>query len=73
LRGARDTGFARADAQADFARQRRRRAFSRIAARLRQEPDDVSVILPFDEVVAALAGSASTTSAWTASRSSRSL
>jgi hypothetical protein len=54
LRGARDTGFARADAQADFARQRRRRAFSRIAARLRQEPDDVSVILPFEEVVAAL-------------------
>jgi hypothetical protein len=54
LRGARDTGFARADAQADFARQRRRLAFSRIAARLRQEPDDVSVILPFDEVVTAL-------------------
>ncbi len=49
-----DSGFARADAQADFARQRRRRALARIGARLRQEPDDVSVILPFDEVVAAL-------------------
>jgi len=49
-----DSGFPRADAQADFARQRRRRALSRIGARLRQEPDDVSVILPFDEVVVAL-------------------
>jgi hypothetical protein len=54
LTAAVDSGFARADAQADFARQRRRRALSRIGARLRQEPDDVSVILPFDEVVAAL-------------------
>jgi hypothetical protein len=49
-----DSGFARADAQADFASQRRGRALARIGARLRQEPDDVSVILPFDEVVAAL-------------------
>jgi hypothetical protein len=49
-----DTGFPRADAQADFARQRRRRALTRIAGRLRQEPDDVSVILPFEEVVEAL-------------------
>ena len=33
---------------------RRRRALSVLAARLRGEPDDVNVILPFDEVVAAL-------------------
>jgi hypothetical protein len=37
-----------------FDRERRRRAFSRIVARLRSEPDDVSAMLPFDEVVAAL-------------------
>jgi len=49
-----DTGLPRVDAQSDFARQRRRRALARIAERLRQEPDDVSVILPFSEVLAAL-------------------
>jgi hypothetical protein len=37
-----------------FHRERRRRAFSRIVARLRSEPDDVSAMLPFEEVVAAL-------------------
>jgi hypothetical protein len=37
-----------------FDRERRRRALSRIAARLRSEPDDVSAMLPFEEVVAAL-------------------
>jgi hypothetical protein len=37
-----------------FDRERRRRAFSRIIARLRSEPDDVSAMLPFEEVVAAL-------------------
>jgi hypothetical protein len=42
------------DAQSDFARQRRRRALSKIAGRLRFEPDDVSAMLPFEEVVAAL-------------------
>ena len=41
-------------ARSDFSRERRRRALSRIAARLRLEPDDVSVMLPFEEVVAAL-------------------
>jgi hypothetical protein len=41
-------------AGADFARERRRRALSLIAARLRSEPDDVSPMLPFEEVVAAL-------------------
>jgi hypothetical protein len=50
----RDTGQPRQDAQHDFAVARRSRALSRIAARLRFEPDDVSVILPFEEVVAAL-------------------
>lgn len=50
----RDTGLPRADAEGDFARMRRRRVLSRLAARLRREPDDVDVILPFEEVVAAL-------------------
>jgi hypothetical protein len=49
-----DSGFPQADAESDFVRQRRRRALARIAARLRSEPDDVSVMLPFEEVVAAL-------------------
>jgi hypothetical protein len=40
------------DAEGDFARQRRRQALSRIAARLRSEPDDVS--MPFEPVVSAL-------------------
>jgi hypothetical protein len=50
----RDTGFPQTDAQFDFGRARRRRALSRLAARLRGEPGDVNVILPFEEVVAAL-------------------
>lgn len=49
-----DTGFPRADAQNDFSRMRRRAVLSRLAGWLRREPDDVSEILPFDEVVAAL-------------------
>jgi hypothetical protein len=48
------TGLNTADAQDDFLRVRRRRALSRIAHRLRGEPGDVNVILPFEEVVAAL-------------------
>jgi hypothetical protein len=51
---ARDTGLPSADAQFDFGRARRRRMLSRLAARLRREPGDVNVILPFDEVVEAL-------------------
>jgi hypothetical protein len=51
---ARDTGLPSADAQFDFGRARRRRALSRLTARLRREPGDVNIILPFDEVVAAL-------------------
>lgn len=49
-----DTGFSAQDAQTDFSRARRRQTLSRLAVRLRREPDDVNVILPFDEVVAAL-------------------
>jgi hypothetical protein len=49
-----DTGLPRADAASDYGRMRRRRALSVLAARLRGEPDDVNVILPFEEVVAAL-------------------
>ncbi|MGI9063814.1 MAG: chromosome partitioning protein ParB [Pseudonocardiaceae bacterium] len=50
----RDTGFVRNDAENDFQRQRRRQVLSRLATWLRREPDDVNVVLPFDEVVAAL-------------------
>jgi hypothetical protein len=49
-----DTGFPRADAENDFLRVRRRQVLSRLAARLRREPDDVNIMLPFNEVVDAL-------------------
>jgi hypothetical protein len=42
------------DAQHDFLRARRRAAAARLTARLRGEPDDVGVILPYEEVIAAL-------------------
>jgi hypothetical protein len=48
------TGFPDADARNDYDRERRRRALASIAARLRLEPDDVSIMLPFEEVVEAL-------------------
>src|SRR4051812_35581661 len=51
---ARDTGLPRADAQGDFGRARRRHALHNLASRLRREPDDVNLILPFEEVVEAL-------------------
>jgi hypothetical protein len=51
---ARDTGLPIADAQSDFSRARRRRALQQLTGRLRREPSDVNVILPFEEVVAAL-------------------
>jgi len=38
----------------DFQRARRRQTLARLAHWLRREPDDVNLILPFDEVVAAL-------------------
>jgi hypothetical protein len=49
-----DTGFPRADVENDFLRVRRRQVLARLAQRLRRGPDDVSLILPFDEVLAAL-------------------
>jgi len=49
-----DTGLPSTDARTDFTRERRRRALRQIVSRLRSEPDDVSLILPFEEVVAAL-------------------
>jgi hypothetical protein len=42
------------DAQYDFLRARRSATLARLAARLRGEPDDVGVILPYEEVVEAL-------------------
>jgi hypothetical protein len=50
----RSTGMPGLDAQHDFLRARRRAAMSRLAARLRGEPDDVRLVLPYEEVVAAL-------------------
>jgi hypothetical protein len=50
----RDTGFPIADAENDFLRARRRQVLSRLASWLRRAPDDVNIMLPFDEVVAAL-------------------
>ncbi len=44
----------REDAKIAFDRERRRRVLARLASRMRFEPDDVSNMLPFDEVVAAL-------------------
>ena len=49
-----DTGSPRDDAQGDFVRQRRRQVLARLAARLRREPWDVNVVLPYEEVVDAL-------------------
>ncbi len=50
----RSTGFPDQDAQTDFSRARRRHELAQLARRLRREPDDSNVILPFDEVVHAL-------------------
>lgn len=50
----RSTGMPRLDAQNDFLRARRHAAASRLAARLRGEPNDVRMVLPYEEVVAAL-------------------
>src|ERR1700691_1518902 len=49
-----DTGLPRADVEDDFQLARRRQTLARLAHWLRLEPDDVNLILPFDEVVAAL-------------------
>jgi len=48
------TGLPGLDAQHDFQRARRRATISRLIGRLRGEPDDVGVVLPYEEVIAAL-------------------
>ena len=50
----RSTGMPGLDAQTDFLRARRRAALGAMVARLRGEPDDVRLVLPYEEVVAAL-------------------
>lgn len=50
----RSTGLPGLDAQHDFLRARRRATMSRLAARLRLEPDDVGLVLPYQEVPDAL-------------------
>ncbi|HEY1510266.1 MAG TPA: hypothetical protein VGF93_14755 [Solirubrobacteraceae bacterium] len=50
----RSTGLSGVDAQHDFLRARRRATISRLIARLRGEPDDVGLILPYSEVLDAL-------------------
>jgi hypothetical protein len=48
------TGFPGSDAQSDFSRARRARLLADIGRRLRREPDDVALMLPFEEVMEAL-------------------
>jgi hypothetical protein len=47
------TGFPDSDVAAAFARERRRQALTKLASRVRRR-DDVTVMLPFEDVVAAL-------------------
>jgi hypothetical protein len=49
-----DTGFPSSDARDDFSRARRQHALRSLAARLRRDPGDVDLVLPFEEVVEAL-------------------
>ena len=49
-----DTGFPAQDARTDFSRARHRQVLSRLVTRLRREPNDVNLILPFEEVIGAL-------------------
>jgi hypothetical protein len=49
-----NTGLHQLDAETDFQRVRRRQVLAALAGRLRREPDDINLILPFDEVVRAL-------------------
>ena len=48
------TGMPNVDAQHDFLRARRRATVASLIARLRREPDDVGVVLPYEEVIRAL-------------------
>jgi hypothetical protein len=50
----RSTGMPNVDAQHDFLRARRRATAAKLIARLRREPDDIEVILPYEEVISAL-------------------
>ena len=50
----RSTGLSGVDAQHDFMRARRRATIAKLVARLRGEPDDVGVVLPYEEVIEAL-------------------
>ena len=50
----RSTGLPGVDAQHDFLRARRRATISKLIARLRGEPNDVGVVLPYEEVIDAL-------------------
>ncbi len=50
----RSTGLPGLDAQHDFLRARRRATAARLAAWLRLEPNDVRVVLPYQEVIDAL-------------------
>jgi hypothetical protein len=50
----RSTGMPAVDAQHDFLRARRRATVAKLVARLRGEPDDIGVILPYEEVIRAL-------------------
>ena len=50
----RSTGMPSIDAHDDFTRARRRAAWAKVIARLSGRPGDVDLLLPFDEVVAAL-------------------
>jgi HSP20 family molecular chaperone IbpA len=51
---ARDTGFPRADVDNEFLRIRRRQVLARLVSWLLRVPDDVNLVLPYDEVIAAL-------------------
>jgi hypothetical protein len=50
----RSTGMPGLDAQHDFVRARRHAVMAQLAARLRGEPDDVRLVLPYEEVIDAL-------------------
>jgi hypothetical protein len=50
----RSTGSSGVDAQHDFIRARRQATVAKLVARLRGEPDDVAVVLPYEEVIEAL-------------------
>ena len=49
-----DTGSPREDAASAFQRERRRQTFESLVKRLRREPSDVDIILPYEEVIDAL-------------------